>query len=99
MADGSPVDDEQLVVFMQLAATLNKEVDLLLPITLGCNIDGMHKGQTALHRACYHGHPLMVQLLVGAGARRDILNAAGQTARQVAVERGHTACVQVVDRA
>lgn len=84
---------------MHLAARLGREIDLLLYILFGADVNGVHGGSTALHRACYFGHAECVTYLVAAGANRNARDVDGKTPRDWAQERGHLDCVQVLDAA
>jgi ankyrin repeat protein len=49
---------------------------------------------TPLHIACYHGHPAIVLRLLRAGADTKLRSEDGNSALQIAKERGHFACVE-----
>eukprot|EP01046_Picozoa_sp_COSAG06_P002469 COSAG06_NODE_88_length_24864_cov_7.159368_6_plen_281_part_00 len=54
-------------------------------------------GNTALHAACWSGNSDMVRLLVELGADITVVNADGQTPRDVLVKNGLTDLIQVLD--
>ena len=56
-------------------------------------------GFTALMRAAQSGHELCVELLLSAGARHDATNNAGQTALDLARERGRSGVVSLLEGA
>ena len=51
---------------------------------------------TALHQAALCGNSETVRFLLNRGANCSLLNRAGQTARQVALTRGHAACAALI---
>ena len=58
---------------------------------------GRRDGRTALHMACRHGHAKMTKLLVDAGARVDLTDFRALTARDLACQYHHGACVDIID--
>lgn len=58
---------------------------------------GRRDGRTALHMACRHGHAKMTKLLVDAGARVDLTDFRALTARDLACQYHHDACVDIID--
>jgi cytohesin len=52
---------------------------------------------TALHAAARGGHARVVALLLAHGAERRVRDPRGQTAREVAAERGYAAAVALLD--
>ncbi len=47
--------------------------------------------------ACGEGHNEVVKLLLDRGARRDVSNPQGRTARDIAEERKHSAIVKLLE--
>ena len=56
----------------------------------------MQDGYTALMQVIINGHTDTAQMLVGAGARRDVKDNDGKTALDLAKQQGHTAIVALL---
>eukprot|EP00961_Rhodomonas_salina_P187890 2535817-Rhodomonas_salina.1 len=54
-------------------------------------------GNTALHKAAWHGHLLICRLLVREGASARLLNQRNQTAHSLAKQRSRTECADFLD--
>jgi ankyrin repeat protein len=74
---------------------------LKLLLTAGADVQAVtSRGDTCLHIAARHNHPIPVLcLLIKAGADLHAVNARGKTAAQVAHEKGHTLIAQLLNRA
>ena len=46
--------------------------------------------------ACYYGNTPIVEALVNANAHLDLIDVAGNTALQLALENGHVECIQII---
>lgn len=46
--------------------------------------------------ACYYGNTSIVEALVNANAHLDLVDVAGNTALQLALENGHVECIQII---
>ena len=53
-------------------------------------------GQTALHLAAFNGHEQIIKMLLDAGARRDLRDAVGLTAADVARQQDHATIVSIL---
>ncbi len=51
---------------------------------------------TALMTACFYGNSPVVEALVNANANLDLVDVAGNTALQLALEGGHADCIQII---
>ena len=62
-------------------------------VTHGADVDGPNGGEvraTAMHEAAWGGHVRLVRTLLQIGARCDLADGAGRTARDLAEANGHT---------
>lgn len=58
-----------------------------LPLA-GRDVQGAYNGMTALHDAVWQGHAEVARALLEAGARRDLRDHTGRTARELALRQG-----------
>lgn len=64
----------------------------------GADINGVeaNSGRTALHKAAFWGHGLIVKWLLEAGVSADTQDYAGDTALHDAARFGHEECIQLL---
>ena len=72
-------------------------VELLLKNGAGVNIQGKSEGFTALMMATAEGQLEVARLLLVYGAATEIIDRDGDTARSFALEKGHSAIIQLLD--
>ena len=85
---------------LHLAATRGDEA--VVQALLEADPEGVnqtdHNGYTALHLAAWNGRANIARILLQAGAHRSI-TAAGQTAQELAVQRGHNTVAVLLEKA
>lgn len=89
--------NEGVLPLMAAAGRGQAEVVRLLIREDGVDLDACDCwGQTALHWPALHGHPLVVNILLEAGADPRIRNKNGQTPLDAARTHSHTRCVKLL---
>lgn len=74
----------------------NNTINILVDHGIDINAENKYK-RTPLHEAAFMGDPAIVQLLCENGANKTVQNSRGQTAFDIAIECGHTACANILN--